>query len=159
MSSIKQTLNRFSQPTLDISYLRGAMIVIFFFFGYAKWFPYEAEGLFPLLSHSPVLSWMLDAFGKQGASHALGIAEWTICALMILGVWFPRLAVAGACGSIATFATTTTLIFSTPGAWEASAGGFPAMGGATGFLLKDIVLFGASLVLLKAGLNRVQRRE
>lgn len=33
--------------------------------------------------------------------------------------------------------------------WEASAGGFPAMGGATSFLIKDLVLMAGSLVLLK----------
>jgi hypothetical protein len=30
---------------LDYHVLRGAMVIIFFFFGYQKWWPYEAERL------------------------------------------------------------------------------------------------------------------
>ncbi len=157
MSSLDKALNRFTQSSWDISFLRWGMVVIFFFFGYTKWFAYEAEGLFPLLARSPVLGWMLDAFGKQGASYALGVAEWGIGALIVLGAWFARVGIIGALGSVVTFATTLTLIASTPGAWKAEAGGFPAMGGATSFLIKDLILLGASIVLLKVALKQTHK--
>jgi len=47
-----------------------------------------------------------------------------------------------------------------PNAWEASAGGFPAMaGGTTAFLMKDVVLFGRLRLLLKQMLWRVSTVE
>ncbi|MNF90583.1 hypothetical protein D3C84_731530 [compost metagenome] len=61
---------------------------------------------------------------------------------------------AGAIGSAITYLTTLTLILSTPGGWESSAGGFPAMGSSTSFLIKDAVLLAASVVLLKHDLQR-----
>jgi hypothetical protein len=33
---------------LDYYLLRGAMVLIFFFFGYQKWWAYEAERLIPI---------------------------------------------------------------------------------------------------------------
>ena len=38
-------------------------------------------------------------------------------------------------------------LFSLPG-WEKSLGGFPALSGSGGFLLKDVVLLGAALFTL-----------
>jgi reactive chlorine resistance protein C len=44
------------------------------------------------------------------------------------------------------FLTTLSFLFTTPGVWEASAGGFPALSVVPGqFLIKDLVLFGGSL--------------
>ena len=42
-----------------------------------------------------------------------------------------------------------------PDGWAASAGGFPAMTGNVPFLMKDVVLFAASLYLLKQDVVRV----
>jgi uncharacterized membrane protein YkgB len=44
------------------------------------------------------------------------------------------------------FVTTLTFLVTTPGVWEASLGGFPALSAVPGqFLLKDVVLLGAAL--------------
>lgn len=42
------------------------------------------------------------------------------------------------------FLMTLSFLFSLPG-WEPSLGGFPALSGSGGFLLKDAVLLGAAL--------------
>ncbi|WP_433886565.1 YkgB family protein [Pseudomonas vranovensis] len=147
-------LDRFIRSSLDIQLLRWSLILIFFGFGYAKWFDYEAQALIPLIDNSPLLSWLHLAFGIHGASYALGVAEWAIGTALLAGIWQPRLAVIGALGSVLTYATTLTLIVTTPGGWENSAGGFPAMGGATSFLIKDAVLLAASVALLKHDLQR-----
>ena len=42
-----------------------------------------------------------------------------------------------------------------PNGWAASAGGFPAMVGNVAFLMKDLVLFSASVYLLKQDVMRV----
>jgi uncharacterized membrane protein YkgB len=51
-----------------------------------------------------------------------------------------------------------------PDGWDAAAGGFPAMTGNVPFLMKDVVLFAASVYLLKQDVMRAsspvtQQRE
>lgn len=149
-------MNRILASHADVTFLRWALVLIFALFGYTKWFDYEAQALIPLIGNSPLLPWMHGLFGIQGASYALGVAEWAIGLGLALGAWWPRVAAIAAAASAVTYLTTLTLVFSTPGGWEASAGGFPAMGGATSFLIKDLILLGASLVLLKHALLRIR---
>ena len=42
-------------------------MVIMFFFGYQKWFPYEFERLVPFISNGPLIWWLYPAFGHAGA--------------------------------------------------------------------------------------------
>jgi hypothetical protein len=51
---------------LDYHCLRASMVLIFFFFGYQKWFDYEAQGLIPFISNGPLISWMYPVFGIRG---------------------------------------------------------------------------------------------
>jgi uncharacterized membrane protein YkgB len=139
---------------LDYHLVRGSMIVIFLFFGYQKWFWYEAETLIPFIDNGPLISWLHPVFGIQGESWFLGVSEWLICALLVLGFWNHTLGALGALGSIATYVCTVTIIPFMPNAWAASAGGFPAMSGNTPFLVKDVVLLAASVYLLKESLVR-----
>jgi len=134
---------------LDYHLLRGSMIVLFLFFGYQKWFQYEAEVLIPYISNGPLISWMYPVFGVRGASWFLGLSEWSFALLLFLGFWHKRLGILGALGSCAAFLGTITIIPFMPDGWAASAGGFPAMAGNIPFLMKDIVLFAASVYLLK----------
>ncbi|MGV8861514.1 MAG: YkgB family protein [Pseudomonas sp.] len=150
------TLNRLCHSTIDVQLMRWTLVLIFALFGYTKWFPYEAQSLIPLMSNSPLFSWLYPAFGVQGASYALGVAEWAIGLGLVVGAWIPRVSVIAAAASVVTFLTTLTLIMSTPGGWEASAGGFPAMGDATSFLIKDAVLLAASFSVFKHGLIAVR---
>src|SRR5258708_387974 len=131
------------------------MVLIFLFFGYQKWFEYEAQGLIPYISNGPLTSWMYPVFGIQGASWFLGVSEWLIAALLFLGFWNKKLGILAAVGSIATFITTVTIIPFMPDGWAASAGGFPAMTGNVPFLMKDVVLLAASVYLLKQDVVRV----
>lgn len=140
---------------LDYRLVQASMIVIFLLFGYQKWFWYEAQTLIPFISHGPLISWLYPLFGIQGASWFLGVSEWLICALLVLGLRNHTLGALGALGSIVTFVCTVTIIPFMPEAWAASSGGFPAMGGATPFLIKDVVLLAVSVYLLKQSLIRV----
>ena len=141
---------------LDYHLVRSSMIVIFLFFGYQKWFWYEAQALIPFISYGPLISWLYPLFGIQGASWFLGVSEWLICALLVLGFRSHTCGALGALGSIATFASTVTIIPFMPNAWAASAGGFPAMSGNTPFLVKDVVLLAVSVYLLKESLVRAR---
>lgn len=136
-----------SQRTTSLV-LRYSLVLVFLAFGYVKFFPFEADGVAPLIDAHPALSWLTPAFGKAGASMFLGVAEITAGLLLAAHVFAPRAAIVGGVIACATFATTVTLFFFLPGVFEASAGGFPAISGTGGFLLKDVVLFAASLACL-----------
>jgi uncharacterized membrane protein YkgB len=140
---------------LDYHVVRASMVIIFFFFGYQKWFAYEAHELIPFISNGPFISWMYPVFGIQGASWFLGVSEWLFGALLFMGFWNKKLGVLGALGSCVTFIMTITIIPFMPDGWAPSAGGFPAMVGNVAFLMKDVILFAASFYLLKQDVMRV----
>jgi uncharacterized membrane protein YkgB len=144
---------------LDYNLIRASMVIIFLFFGYQKWFQYEADVLIPYISNGPLISWMYPVFGIRGASTFLGVSEWTFGALIFAGFWNKKLGVLGALGSIATFAGTVTIIPFMPDGWAASAGGFPAMAGNVPFLMKDVVLLAVSVYLLKQDVQRIRRTK
>jgi uncharacterized membrane protein YkgB len=52
---------------LDYHLIRASMVIIFSFFGYQKWFEYEAQTLIPYISNGPLISWMYPVFGIRGA--------------------------------------------------------------------------------------------
>ena len=139
---------------LDYHLICASMVVIYFFFGYQKWFAYEAQGLIPFISNSPLMSWMYPVLGIQGASWFLGVSEWLFGGLLFLGFWNKKLGILGALGSCVTFIMTVTIIPFMPDGWAASAGGFPAMVGNVAFLMKDVVLFAVSVYLLKQDVER-----
>ncbi|HTZ78161.1 MAG TPA: DUF417 family protein [Stellaceae bacterium] len=157
MRWLANTLARSGLLAGDIDYhlVRGSMVIIFLFFGYQKWFGYEAQVLVPYISNGPLIFWLYPVFGTQGASWFLGVSEWLFCVLLFLGFWNKRLGVCGAIGSCITFIATVTIIPFMPDGWATSAGGFPAMDGNVLFLMKDVVLLAASIYLLKQDLVRV----
>jgi uncharacterized membrane protein YkgB len=157
MNTLINLLSRFGLLKEDVDYhlLRASMVVIFLFFGYQKWFDYEAQVLIPYISHGPLIFWMYPVFGIRGASWFLGVAEWLFGALLFLGFWDKRLGILGALGSTVTFILTVTIIPFMPNGWAASAGGFPAMTGNVPFLMKDVVLLAVSIYLLKQDILRL----
>jgi len=48
---------------LDYNLLGASMVVIYFFFGYHKWFEYEAQALIPYIGHGPLI--FLDVPGLR----------------------------------------------------------------------------------------------
>src|SRR5437879_12307329 len=80
---------------LDYHLSRASMVLLFLFFGYQKWFEYEAQVLIPYISNGPLISWMYPVFGIRGASWFLGVSEWSSAVLRseerrvgkVWGVW------------------------------------------------------------------------
>jgi len=70
---------------LDYHLIRASMVLLFLFFGYQKWFEYEAQVLIPYISNGPLISWMYPMFGIRGASWFLGVSEWSSAVLLFLG--------------------------------------------------------------------------
>src|ERR1700731_4589104 len=91
---------------LDFHLIRASMVIIFLFFGYQKWFDYEAQALIPYISHGPLIFWMYPAFGIKGATYFLGVAEWLFGALLFAGFWNKKLGILGALGSCFSFIAT-----------------------------------------------------
>jgi uncharacterized membrane protein YkgB len=157
MDTLARVLIRFGilKEDLDYHLIRASMVIIFLFFGYQKWFQYEAEVLVPYISNGPLIFWLYPVFGIRGATWFLGASEWTFGTLLFLGFWNKKLGILGALGSCVTFICTATIIPFMPNGWAASAGGFPAMTEHVAFLMKDIVLFSVSFYLLRQDLARV----
>jgi uncharacterized membrane protein YkgB len=150
--------SRLLSGDLDYHIVRASMVIMFFFFSYQKWFPYEFERLVPFISNGPLIWWLYPVFGHAGASYFLGASELTIGSLLLAGFWDERLSVLGALGSTGTFIATVTIIPFMPEGWDVAAGGFPAMTGNVPFLMKDVVLLAVSLYLLKQDVFRLTRQ-
>jgi uncharacterized membrane protein YkgB len=144
---------------LDYHLIRASMVVLFLFFGYQKWFEYEAQALIPYISHGPLIFWMYPVFGIRGATYFLGVTEWVFGALLFAGFWNKNLGILGALGSCFSFVATSTIIPFMPDGWAVSAGGFPAMTERVAFLMKDILLLTASFYLLKQDVLRASKPE
>ena len=72
----------------DLGYylIRSSMVIVFAFFGYQKWFQYEAQALVPYISHGPLIFWMYAVLSIRGATYFLGVAEW-LCGVLLLEPW------------------------------------------------------------------------
>ncbi len=118
--------------------LRYGLVFFLLTFGGFKFFAFEAEGIRPLVANSPILAWLYPILGVRGSSVLIGVFEVTTGLLIALRPWFPH---ASGCGSFAAsgiFVITLSFLFTTPGALS-------PMSPINGFLLKDIMLFGAAL--------------
>src|SRR5260370_19640188 len=129
MNSLIKALIRLGSLTEDLDYhlIRAAMVIIFFFFGYQKWYAYEVERLIPYISNGPLIFWLYPAFGMRGATMFLGVSEWTFGTLLFLGFWNKKLGILGALGSSITFLATVTIIPFMPDGLAAASRRFPSV--------------------------------
>src|SRR5208282_896382 len=114
------------------------------FIGLAKFTPGEAPGIQPLIAHSHLMVWMYSVWSLQGVSYVIGTVELVLAGLLVLGIWSTRASLLAGMACVITFVLTLSFIPSTPGVL-AFTHGFPALGGAGQFLMKDVVLLGASM--------------
>jgi uncharacterized membrane protein YkgB len=147
------------QGDLCFHLVRAAMVFTFAIFGYQKWFSFESHQIAPLIEHSPLVFWLVPAFGIRGAGFFLGTTEWLFGSLIFLGFWNRKLGILGALGSVVTFLGTVTIIPFLPDEWATEAGGFPLMHLTAGFLLKDVLFLAVSLYLLQQDITRAARES
>jgi uncharacterized membrane protein YkgB len=94
------------------------------------------------------MSWAYSVFSVQGFSALLGLTEITIALLIAARPLSARAALVGSALAAGMFLTTLSFLVTTPGVWETSSGGFPALSVVPGqFLVKDFVLLGAAIWL------------
>ena len=72
MNYVINLLNKYGilESDLDYHLVRASMVLTFLFFGYQKWWNYEARALIPYISNGPLIFWMYPVFGIRG-SHLL----------------------------------------------------------------------------------------
>lgn len=134
------------------------MLVMLLWAGRFKMTALGAEGIAPLVDHSPLISWHFRLFGPYVGSDIIGLTEITAALLFIVGYFKAQAGIVG--GLIATlmFFITSNLLITTPGA-IISFHGMRYMSLLGLFLFKDVISFAASLYLIagfrkRAGVNR-----
>src|SRR5436190_23988393 len=134
---------------------RYGLVVVVAWIGLMKFTAYEAEGIRPFVANSPLMSWVYGPLSVRGFSAVLGVVEVAIAILIAARPLSPRASAVGSALAVGMFLTTLSFLVTTPGVWEPSLGGFPALSAVPGqFLLKDVVLLGAALWTLGEALNR-----
>ena len=125
---------------------RYGLVVVVGWIGLMKFTAYEAEGIRLYVTNSPLMSWVYGPMSVRGFSAMLGVIEISVAVLIAARPFSPRAAAIGSALAVGMFLTTLSFLATTPGVWEPSAGGFPALSGKPGqFLLKDLALLGISL--------------
>jgi uncharacterized membrane protein YkgB len=135
-----------SQRIESISQLlaRYGLVIVIAWFGLMKFTNYEANGIQPLVSESPLMSWLYEIFSVYTFSALLGVFEVAAAVLIAVKPWWPKVSVLGSALAIVLFAATISFLFTTPGVFEESVGGFPLLSMTGGFLIKDVALLGIS---------------
>jgi reactive chlorine resistance protein C len=123
------------------------MIVMLLWAGSYKMTAPGAEGIVPLVSNNPLISWHFKVFGSYTGSDLIGLTEWMAAILFIVGYFKPKAGIVG--GFIATlmFFITSTMVITTPGS-TIVVHGMRYMSFLGLFLFKDIIALGASFYLI-----------
>ena len=125
---------------------RYGLVIVVGWIGFMKFTAYEAEGISRYVANSPLMSWVYEFMSHRGFSAVLGVVEVAIALLIAARPFWPRASALGSALAVGMFFTTLSFLVTTPGVWEPSAGGFPALSGKPGqFLIKDLALLGISL--------------
>jgi reactive chlorine resistance protein C len=144
--------------TLGVWLTRYGLVTVLLLIGFLKFTAAEAEGIQPLVAHSPLISWMYGILSVQAVSNLIGAIEIAFAVMLALRPIFAKASFVGSLGSIVTFLLTTSFLFSTPGAVRLSYG-LPVLGDVGQFLIKDVVLLGASFWTAAEALAAVQKQE
>lgn len=185
--------------TYFFNFLRISIFIVMAWIGGLKAFQYEADGIVPFVTNSPMMSFFyknagnkvlnedqklvseytlyknpegkvvkknIDWHTENGTyvfSYGLGTMILIIGALVLLGIWFPKI---GAVGGALTFLmslVTLSFLVTTPEVYVPNLGGdyptpqygFPYLSGAGRLVLKDIIMMAGGLVLFSDSVKKV----
>jgi len=128
------TLQKWTLP-VGQGLARYSVVLFFLAFGAAKFTPWEAAAIHPLLVHSPVLFWLPRLFDQQMASNIIGVVEIALGVMVAVRPIAPRLCVIGSYGVAASLVVTLSFLITTPNL-------DPAL---SSFIVKDVTLLGVAL--------------
>jgi uncharacterized membrane protein YkgB len=134
-----------------LAVLRYGLVFLLVMWGGFKFAAFEAEGIKPLVSHSPLLSWLYSITTVQGASNVIGVVEVSTGLLMASRRWWPSVSGYASLSASAIFLITLSFLVTTPGVLEPS-------NPSGGFLMKDILLLGAALFTAGEAFGASRRR-
>ncbi len=123
----------------NLSLIGVATILIWI--GLFKFTPTEAKAIQPLVSHSPLVSWMYNLMSLQTVSNSIGLIEVITGILLLLNYFTPYGGLIGGFLSAITFIITLSFIFSTPNGIE-KIDNFILP---DAFILKDLMALGISI--------------
>jgi reactive chlorine resistance protein C len=142
--------------SLGVNLARYGLVIVIGWIGLMKFTEFEARGIEPLVSNSPLMSWMYDIFSVTTFSALLGVLEVSAAVLLAVKPWAPRTSAVGSVIAIGLFIATLSFLFTTPDVFEASQGGFPMLALPGMFLIKDVALLGLSVWSLADALRAVK---
>lgn len=123
------------------------MIVMLLWAGSYKMTAPGAEGIVPLVSHSPLISWHFKLFGPYIGSDLIGFTEIIAAALIIAGYFRPKAGIIGGLITTVMFFITSTMVITTPGS-TILVHGMRYMSFLGLFLFKDVISLGVSFYLI-----------
>ena len=150
-----------SERTLEAAgmvVLRSALAGTLLWVGALKFAEYEAENIQPMVSTSPLFSWINGRMGLRKTAKFIGITEISLGALIAARPLSPRASALGGLGATAMFLTTLSFMLSMPGVWEEDHGP-PALSMEGQFLAKDGVLLGASILTTAESLRAAREQH
>ena len=173
-----------STQKLGVNLIRVAILVIFVWIGGLKFWNYEAEGIVPFVANSPFMSFFYTKSAPEykeyklkegefneakhqwhvenntyGFSHGLGILIMAIGILTFLGIFSPKIGLAGS--AVANFMTKGVLSFlgetTEVGGAEFGIGedGFSVVTGEGARSIKDTAILAGAIVVLSDSAKRV----
>lgn len=151
-------LARLDFENIGIHVTRYSLVLVLLWIGGMKFTGYEAEGIKPFVENSPLMSFAYQFLSVRAFSSVLGIVEIVVGLAIAVRPIFPKVSAMGSLLATGMFLTTLSFILTTPGMFEPSAGGFPALSISGQFVLKDIVLFGASVLTFGEALKECLRQ-
>jgi uncharacterized membrane protein YkgB len=109
-----------------------------------------AEGIVPLVSNSPLVSWHFKVFGTYTGSDLIGATEWAAAICILVGYFRPKVGIIGGLIASLMFFVTSTMVITTPGALISVPGiqGMRYMSFLGLFLFKDVISLGVSFYLI-----------
>lgn len=177
-----------SFQNLGINLLRVAILIIFVWIGGLKFWNYEAEGIVPFVANSPFMNFFYNNPAPEykeyklkegefneakynwhkenntyGFSHGLGILIMSIGILVFLGMFWPKIGLAGALLAIIMTIGTLSFLVTTPEVWVPDLGsgehGFPLLSGAGRLVIKDTAILAGAIVLLSESARRILNKQ
>ncbi|MFF7191555.1 YkgB family protein [Streptomyces sp. NPDC008222] len=139
-----------------LSTIRYGLALNLLSIGRLKFESYEVENIRPLVTASPLFSGLVTKLGEQRLARLIGVTEIAMGSLITARPFAPRASALGSLGAAGIFATTLSFLATTPEAWQ-ERHGEPKLSLAGQFLVKDVVLLGASLLTAAESLQAGQR--
>ncbi|MDM1405543.1 YkgB family protein [Myroides marinus] len=105
--------------------------------------------------------------GTYSFSYGLGTVICTIGILVLLGIWFPKIGLAGAVLTFGMSLVTLSFLITTPevyvpnlaGDFPTPNYGFPYLSGSGRLVLKDIIMLAGSLLIMSDSANRILKEN